>query len=594
MKKQSTEAFDSLTPKIRAALCAANPDQSDRLWVAGILQVIPPRYHGRILKGYAENHQAQGRRLGNLAILEIGEQFRHPYISPSATDSEIREGATHAANKAFALTTLHRKEPDTRRALLQLADRYQIDPPKHENFGKFINRMTSPHWWRRKLRRQFQKAEAAFIRMGFVHRRAAVYLSDEAYQRFENQQRNTIRLLENLEALNPETGECFPMSELAEHSLSNPANRRAEVMTRVNGMEAYADENGYKGLFITLTCPSRMHPRHSSGQANARFDGTTPKRAQAYLQSKVWEPARKALDRLNIERFGLRVVEPHHDATPHWHLLVFVKAGQEALLLETMRRYALQVDPDEPGAQTHRFQVEPIDKGKGSAASYVAKYISKNLDGKGVKLDHESDGSAAFSAPRAVAWARQHGIRQFQFFGTPSVTVWRELRRLRTLTPELEAVIGAVWQAADSSNFADYMSLQMGQGERLGTLRQEEDSTRYQGETTQRVVGLTLPNPATGQPGHFITRGTRWEIRHKQKIEATDARFCSPWTRVNNCPDVEFKGSPGNSQVNFESPDEIPIHSPCRDEENPEKTRRSHKKIWPPVGTGDQYKGYDR
>lgn len=58
---------------------------------------------------------------------------------------------------------------------------------------------------------------------------------------------------------------------------------------------------------------------------------------------------------MNVDYFGFRVAEPHHDGTPHWHILVFVKPEQREDLRETFSFYALQVDGDETGAQKYRF-----------------------------------------------------------------------------------------------------------------------------------------------------------------------------------------------------------------------------------------------
>tara|TARA_R110001583_G_scaffold138880_1_gene290616 strand:- start:44728 stop:45072 length:345 start_codon:yes stop_codon:yes gene_type:complete len=96
-------------------------------------------------------------------------------------------------------------------------------------------------------------------------------------------------------------------------------------------------------------------------------------------------------------------------------------------------KYALQEDGNERGAKKHRFDMTSIDPEKGSAAGYIAKYISKNIDNDLYRND------AKPAASKIDAWSSLWGIRQFQQIGGPSVTVWRELRRLQESThPDIE------------------------------------------------------------------------------------------------------------------------------------------------------------
>jgi hypothetical protein len=326
--------------------------------------------------------------------------------------------------------------------------------------------MSSARWWTRRLRQLYaENCENAFRRAGWIHRHADAYVSQDALERHRAQRTNNARFLKACDVIDIGTGEVFPLDQFAAASVSNPKNRRAELMVRIKGFEQIAMREGHTALFFTLTAPSAFHRMLVSGDKNPRFadQAANVRDAQSWLR-KVWARVRAKLARLEILVYGFRISEPHHDATPHWHLLVFTPRDQAESVTRTLTHAWLQEYADEVGAYERRCTVKTIDlhaTGKDGrrcgAVGYIAKYIAKNVDG--YRLDSDDPGETSLSgdaaAERVEAWARTHGIRQFQQIGGPSISVWRELRRLRDKL--LDADVERIRAAADAGDFAAYI-----------------------------------------------------------------------------------------------------------------------------------------
>ncbi|WP_299689250.1 replication endonuclease [uncultured Vibrio sp.] len=311
-----------------------------------------------------------------------------------------------------------------------------------------ISRMLDEKWWYGRLNktRKIMREHLA-IAMGQVSSKASPYASWDCVREHQEQQTANYEYIKQCQLLDEETGEEADLWDMVKKSVANPAIRRHELMVRCRGCEDIGNELGLQGLFLTLTTPAKYHNSYKKGGFIGHWNGASPRDAQTYLNN-VWQRIRAKLGRKDIRWFGVRVAEPHHDGTPHWHLLIWVKPEDKELVTEIFVDYATKEDKhelfDKQGRFDHsaRCDVGEIDPELGTATGYIAKYISKNIDGFAMdddladetvsinpKTGKEEGKKAKDMAKNVSAWKSRWNIRQFQFFGGAPVTTYRELRR---------------------------------------------------------------------------------------------------------------------------------------------------------------------
>lgn len=418
---------------------------------------------------------------------------------------------------------------------------YKNDKLTNENIIKAWAKVTNEDWWRNILqRRRDTQHEHLAIAVGQVQAKASPYASRSCINEFNEQKRRNRKYLERMAIENEETGEQIPLDLQVYKSIANPAIRRVELMNRMRGFEDIADEFGYCGAFITLTAPSKYHSVYSKGGFVENWIGNTPQNTQTYL-CKVWSCIRAKLSREEIKIFGFRVAEPHHDGTPHWHILVFMRPEDVSKAFKIMWIYAMDEDGHEKGAAKNRFEFKMIEKEKGSATGYIAKYISKNIDGYALDeaVDNESGQNLKNMARAVTAWASRWKIRQFQQIGGAPVTVWRELRRLKDKKVD-DSVIDPVLASADIGDWAAYTVHQGGpmvkRKDLAVRLSYEEQLNQYE-EPIKKINGIF--SPIVGLTSYICTRLIKWKIIQKGKSnKALDLKYRAertPWSSVNNC-----------------------------------------------------------
>ncbi|MEX3019350.1 replication endonuclease [Kluyvera sp. STS39-E] len=444
-------------------------------------------------------------------------------------------------------------------------------PWERDRIFTAILRMSSPDWWGRKIwRLRCDWRENQLRAVGAVNKKAHAYVSASSLIEWQEQRRKNREFFKNHELVD-EDGNVSSLEDMINKSTSNPAIRRHELMARMAGVELVAQSRGDVGIFLTITCPSKYHSNIQSGHHNSKWNHTTVAEAQRYL-CRVWNRATAKLKRENLRPYGFRVAEPHHDATPHWHALLFMPQAEVKATVAILREYFIKEDRAELGRNTGaRFKSKKMDPRKGSATAYIAKYISKNIDGHALagELDDESGQPLNETAKYAMAWASLHRIRQFQPLGQPPVSVYRELRKLSNQITARQKIantfkrgaaqlddpaMDAVCAAADVGCFATYIIRQGGvliPRDRyvVRLAYQPADEMNAYCEIPEKVYGVW--SPRLGEMSRICTRQVKWTIRAKSSanteaecgpglgVDVNSSPLGDAWSSVNNSTEDE-------------------------------------------------------
>lgn len=519
-----------------------------------------------------EMNQDQVKRLSTLVAAHMsmcldaacGDLF----VSDDVKPEEIRQAWERVAAEAMRLEVIPPAFEQLRRK------KRRRKPVPYELIPPSLARMLCADWWYRKLwQMRCEWREEQLRAVCLVNKKASPYVSYEAVIHKREQRRKSLEFFRSHELVN-EDGDTLDMEDVVNASNSNPAHRRNEMMACVKGLELIAEMRGDCAVFYTITCPSRFHATLNNGRPNPKWTSATVRQSSDYLVD-TFAAFRKAMHKAGLRWYGVRVAEPHHDGTVHWHLLCFMRKKDRRSITALLRKFAIREDREELGTNTGpRFKSELINPRKGTPTSYIAKYISKNIDGRGLakEISKETGRSLRDSAEHVSAWASLHRVQQFRFFGIPGRQAYRELRLLAGQAARVQGVrkagapvldnprLDAVLAAADAGCFATYIMKQGGvlvprKHHLVRTAYELNDEPNAYGDHGIRIYGIWSPIIE----GRICTHAIKWKMVRKAvdvQEAAADQGACAPWTRGNNCPPVENLNKSGGDLPDIKTMDE--------------------------------------
>lgn len=508
-----------------------------------------PDMNDKVMKKFAARLSAQIF----MAYEEFSDEYTEAYGSKEALFTDDAQsylyGQLAGAVRALNITPMYWKKYLKGQMTIRMA--YSA-----------IARMMNNEWWVSQLKAQRMRwRESLLIAAGEVNKDRSSYASKSAIRDVHARRLANLEYLKSCELENKVTGERIDLISKVMASISNPEIRRMELMNTIAGIERYAASVGDVGMFITITTPSKYHPTRQVGKGENKTvqlnhgwndEVYTPKDGQRYLCG-IWSKMRTAFKDNDLQVYGMRVVEPHHDATPHWHMMLFCKRSQRKQITDIMRRYAIKEDGNERGAARNRFEAKHLNKG--GAAGYIAKYIAKNIDGYALdgQLDKDTGKPLKDTASAVTAWASTWRIPQFKPIGIPTMGAYRELRKLPrgvSIASDFDERVEAARAAADEGEFDFYIAAQGGANVRrddqtVRVARTTTDEVNEYEEDIERVVGIYAPHLGAG---HIrITRTSEWRIVPKAvAVEPLTLKsgIAAPRSPVNNCGKLTSGGDP--------------------------------------------------
>lgn len=357
-------------------------------------------------------------------------------------------------------------------------------------------RVNDARFWRRAIRRYLMRTREHLLLLGgFIGAHAENYVSDAQLKTRRAQLRRQAKWLEETvlvpRYLPPscnDKGDSITLKDAA----TTAVERFAKLYTFVKALDELAEENNLATAMLTITLEPEWHPNPSHGRN--QWNGASPREAHQAMALR-WQAILRDLDHASVGVSGLRVVEPHKDGCPHWHVWLLYRREVETTILATVMKYfpnKLKVRvPNRKGedrsnsdvvfdtqadlrAHTGRplahakegAQVEfsRINRKLSSGASYAMKYLLKTVDtGDDLiedvgLLPSAEDGAGRKAARKAHkktarrvdAYRALWGINSGQLFGIAKcLTAWDELRRLEK--PPRHAGLRRLWVLARGS-----------------------------------------------------------------------------------------------------------------------------------------------
>ncbi|WP_198118968.1 replication endonuclease [Massilia rhizosphaerae] len=489
-------------------------------------------------------------------LKKVGERISRSLLSVVASDGRIADyiEMSHFEIKQLAISlaelqySSHTEKVNASKRLLG------CDIPG-DTFASQFSRCCSAAFWRRALSTRVARAkEQAFLRLGMLGTKLEKYVSDSSIDARELQLRKQQKWMSDTYLVPAKSDDApeprpdhkkIPLIDVVQE----PKARFAKLYSFVKAMELLAEESKLNSAMLTITLESEWHPNPSHGIK--KWNGKSPREAHQSF-CKRWQAIVRDLHRRNIRLSGLRVVEPHGDACPHYHVWLLYRPEHEAKIMLAIMQYfphRLKVATALRSADGKIIHEQSIYKSRehlvarspevcsikaraqvvfskinsdiSKGASYATKYLMMTLPVNFKKgeinsdvKDNKNKSSKGLSLARVDSYRSVWGMSRGQLFGVAKcLTVWDHLRKMvcapknskvRDLWAKARGGVddGRIGKGAGKRGDAFAFLKALGgldaarngkqNAKRLALTRLVEQSTNRHGDRIEKTVGILL------------------------------------------------------------------------------------------------------
>ena len=275
-------------------------------------------------------------------------------------------------------------------------------------------------FWKRYIKESIKKSiESIYFQAGFIGKKGK-----SSSLEVQNMLRNEEKLAESLFNINMGRKNY---------------QRYCQNMCFLKGFIEYATQNNLLCAFITITVPSKYHLKSKVKNLNSNLN---PEEINQIIGER-WKAICKKMSDKKIERLVCKVVEPHEDGTPHWHILIWHHEKNKNLIWRLFeQKFSDFIQERDSNLVWQNLGVDEL-KNQIKKMYYLLKTIEPSENNQHI-IDYRK------------IWK----IRSPEFSGILGVTgIWQECRKTNPSIDFDGPWMKKLQELAKSNNFCEFLTI---------------------------------------------------------------------------------------------------------------------------------------